>query len=134
MHVDKGLHGVVSVEDHSHGGAYLTVKNAVVPPVGRPRLRNVIKTSAGRHRPLVSAEVEAACLLHVGILSRVGVLVLEPLEGGVHEEGQAGAHAGAQPVDPVVIDETSDDSRAERSGGVDGCASPVGRSDVRNED
>lgn len=78
---------VVSAENHSHGGAHLAVKNAVVPPVGRPRLGNVIKTSAGRHRPLVRSDVEAACLFHVGILSRVGILVLEPLEGGVHEEG-----------------------------------------------
>ncbi|KAI6769500.1 hypothetical protein HG530_004129 [Fusarium avenaceum] len=49
-------------------------------------------------------------------------------------EGKERAHEGSDVVDPVVAVEASDDGRTERSGRVDGCARPVGCTDVGNED
>lgn len=73
-------------------------------------------------------------LLHIVVLSRIGSLVLKPLEQGVNQEGQEGTCKGANPVDPVVVYKTDNDSRTERPRRVDRSAGPIGSRDVRNED
>lgn len=75
------------------------------------------------------------CHLKIGrILAWVGGLVLEELKSAVSTIGQEGAHARAQPVDPMVAWEAGHHVWSEGAGRVDAGASVVGAADVCNKD
>ncbi|KAI6761361.1 hypothetical protein HG531_001914 [Fusarium graminearum] len=96
---------------------------------------DVVSVSVGHGFLSVAEEVMVARPVKIiVILSRVGSLILEHLKDLVAAESQERTHKGPDVVDPVVTVEARDDRRTEGSGRVDGCARPVGRTDVGDED
>ena len=66
-------------------------------------------------------ELEVLRFAVVEVLAGVRGLVFEKLDEAVEADGEEGAERGAQPVDPVVAREGSeDDGGAEGAGGVEG--------------
>lgn len=96
---------------------------------------DVVSVSVGHGFLSVAEEVMVARPVKIiVILSRVGSLILEHLKDLVAAESQERTHKGPDVVDPVVTVEARDDRRTEGSSRVDGCARPVGRTDVGDED
>lgn len=115
---------------------HLSVNDAVIS-LGNTMILGFdgVSVSVGHRLLSMVEEVMAARSLEViVVLSWVGGLVLKYLEDLVAAESQERTHKWADVVDPVVTVEANNDRRTERSSRVDGCACPVGRTDVGNED